>query len=428
MPAIVKLGKKAKAIAKTALAGKEKHYVSYVRRLERVKTDERVCAMTFDDGPMADPAAPDDGSGRGMTEILLDVMKKYGAHGTFDVVGFTGDNYPDEAGKVGTPLWGGTRFDHYPDFGRDTYGGALHQMELVKRMLREGHSLSNHGYRHIIFGKKPFVYGKRSSLGDIDKVLADQKALHDLILKETGCTVTMGRPPHYVDRIDKNLTSYDAYALMGYQYMAASYDGGGWLPSGESDEKKATQAEIDAMISVIRKKLDADPDFFRGQIIFQKDGYNMAKRTPVAYALEEQLRLLTEAGYRVVSVEELLEISPFADVGSDCPLFAKLKDLAKDHAIAYDDNTLRLDAVMTWGELAMLLAPKDVVTKERIETIRQTGKQLTPYRAALAYCEKAGLIPAGSREDGAVTAVPDDFFDPLSGFRRYDVLAAYRKQ
>ena len=229
-------------------------------------------------------AALSDGSGRGMTEILLDVMKKYGAHGTFDVVGFTGDNYPDEAGKVGTPLWGGTRFDHYPDFGRDTCGGALHQMELVKRMLREGHSLSNHGYRHIIFGKKPFVYGKRSSLGDIDKVLADQKALHDLILKETGCTVTMGRPPHYVDRIDKNLTSYDAYALMDYQYMAASYDGGGWLPSGESDEKKATQAEIDAMISVIRKKLDADPDFFRGQIIFQKDGCNMAKRTPVAAA------------------------------------------------------------------------------------------------------------------------------------------------
>ena len=58
-----------------------------------------------------------------------------------------------------------------------------------------------------------------------------------------------------------------------------------------------------------------DPDFFCGQIIFQKDGYNMAKRTPVAFALGQQLALLQEYGYQVVPVGELLAESPFADVG-----------------------------------------------------------------------------------------------------------------
>ena len=42
----------------------------------------------------------------------------------------------------------------------------------------------------------------------------------------------------------------------------------------------------------MRKALEKDPDFFCGQIIFQKDGYNMAKRTPVAFALGKQLAVL----------------------------------------------------------------------------------------------------------------------------------------
>ena len=69
---------------------------------------------------------------------------------------------------------------------------------------------------------------------------------------------------------------------MGYQYMAASFDGAGWLPSVHENPEEALKAEVSAMIEPMRRALEADPDFFCGQIIFQKDGCNMAKRTPIA--------------------------------------------------------------------------------------------------------------------------------------------------
>ena len=62
---IVKLGKKGKKIVKKIITPAEKHYVGYTRRIERVKTGERICAMTFDDGPMGLPASPDSAARRG---------------------------------------------------------------------------------------------------------------------------------------------------------------------------------------------------------------------------------------------------------------------------------------------------------------------------------------------------------------------------
>ena len=162
-----------------------------------------------------------------------------------------------------------------------------------------------------------------------------------------GYTMTLARPPHYVDKMTGGFTSYDVYDHMGYQYMAASFAGAGWLPAPDPDPAAALQAEIRAMVEPMRKALEKDPDFFCGQIIFQKDGYNMAKRTPVAFALGEQLALLQEYGYQVVPVGELLAESPFADVGRDDPLFDRLTALAQQRAIVFSDNRLRLDDPMT---------------------------------------------------------------------------------
>ena len=152
-------------------------------------------------------------------------------------------------------------------------------------MLAEGHQITNHGYRHILFGKKPFIYGAREYLPDFDAAVEDLGRLHALMQTRYGYTMTLARPPHYVDKMTGGFTSYDVYDRMGYQYMAASFDGAGWLPSTDPDPEAALQAEIRAMVEPMRKALEKDPDFFCGQIIFQKDGYNMAKRTPVAFAL-----------------------------------------------------------------------------------------------------------------------------------------------
>ena len=124
-------------------------------------------------------AAPGRVGGRSLTDVLLDTLAEFGARGTFDVIGDTSENYPDAAGKAGSAAWGGVKFDHYPDIGKDGQGGAAHCERLIRRMLDEGHQITNHGYRHIIFGKKPFVYGAREYLGGVDKAADDLRRFRE---------------------------------------------------------------------------------------------------------------------------------------------------------------------------------------------------------------------------------------------------------
>ena len=153
----------------------------------------------------------------------------------------------------------------------------------------------------------------------------------------------------------------------------------------------------------------------------------MAKRTPVAFALGKQLALLKEYGYRVVSVGELMEESPFTDVGRDDPLFEKLVALAKTRAIVFTDNKLRLDDKMTVGELAMLLAPRDEALSRRVAQLRKTGKA-SPYDGAMSYCRENGLIDASAKAEDAVTKLPDAMFDKVTDFTRRNVYAAYKME
>ncbi|MBQ5760208.1 MAG: hypothetical protein IIV85_00485, partial [Clostridia bacterium] len=55
--------KKIKHVLKDEIDRRTPVYLSPVRRIERVRTDERVCAMTFDDGPMNLPCSPDNHNG-----------------------------------------------------------------------------------------------------------------------------------------------------------------------------------------------------------------------------------------------------------------------------------------------------------------------------------------------------------------------------
>lgn len=196
--------------------------------------------------------------------------------------------------------------------------------------------------------------------------------------EQYGYTMTMARPPHYVDNIRGGYTSYDIYDALGYAYMAASFDGAGWLPGATLED------EVNAMVEPMRRALEADPDVFCGQIIFQKDGCNMLHRTPVAFALQRQLELLKSYGYRVVSVEELTEHSMFADLLPTHPLYAKLAALAKEKPVAYSDNTVKPERTMTNLEFAHLVAPMP----KAVMTRRQKDE------TAIGYAVANGLLPS----------------------------------
>ena len=84
--------------------------------------------------------------------------------------------------------------------------------------------------------------------------------------------------------------------------------------------------DVRKMVDPVKNILKNDSNALNGQIIFQKDGYNMSLMTPVATALQEQLEVLKEYGYKVISVRELKNQYPFED----------FHDLSRNFEIARD--------------------------------------------------------------------------------------------
>ena len=112
-------------------------YLSIKKR--NVSLDDRVVALTFDDGPSK------------YTNKILDVLKKYDACGTFFLIG----------NKV------------------DFYG------DVLKRMLLEGSEIGNHSYDHKLL--------TRLSKSDFQKEISKTQ---DAIKKVTGFTPTLFRPTY----------------------------------------------------------------------------------------------------------------------------------------------------------------------------------------------------------------------------------------
>ncbi len=432
---IIKFAKKAKQVVKRITGEDFTPYVSWCRRIDRVKASERVCAMTFDDGPMKLP--PSNGGENSLSETLLSTLEKFNAKGTFDVIGTTRNNYPDTEGEIGTPSWSGVRHDHYPAFNKDDYAGVFACPEIVDRIISHGHEVTNHTWSHVLYGRKNIIYSKRHHFEAFADVKEDLLKLHETVSCNFNYRISLSRPPHYVDKISNRLTAYDLYALVGYQYMGASFDGAGWLPCSSYDE------EVEAMTAPLKNTLEKNADALSGQIIFQKDGYNMALRTPVADGLEKQLEILSKYGYSVITVSELLEKYPFSDIGENDEDFHLFKELVKTNAILYTDNTLRPDTLMTKGELAMFLSPREESVNKRIDALLKNKKKIGtlpsqhPYSGAWDFALRNNLFSERSFKPGKKLSLSDfenlkDFFDiekltnkPLT---RRNVFRAYCKK
>jgi len=384
--------------------------LSPVRRIERVQLPkgQRVCAMTFDDGPDALEVS---GTAKGLTATILDALREYNARVTFDVIGSTAGNYPDEKGADGTFLWSGCAYDHYPKFGADDLAGAKNRPELVRSILAAGHEISNHGSTHTLFGKMRAVYGKRTHFTNLSEVVDDLDDLHSYMEREFNYTMRLARPAHYIDRIPDGATAYDAYRVMGYNYMAASFDGAGWLPLPSYED------EVKAMTEPLRLALEKDPDSLSGQIIFQKDGCNMSHRTPIADALPQQLRLLRDYGYTVVPVSELMDMSPFEDVCLAGDVLDACRYLAgRGHIVGYKNNTFHPERYLTEDEFYLMLAPAEVLRAP----VRMTRRDLSAAAKKACPVEiknaSANAILAAAEKLGAEVDI--DRFKDKKALRR----------
>ena len=362
---LYQLARKVNAKRKAFLKAQAGKIISPVRRIEQVfpPKDGRYVAMTFDDGP---DALQVEGRQEGLTQVILEELARGSDHVTFDVIGSTAGNYPDTKGEAGTFMWSGNAFDHYPCFGRDELGGAKNRPELVESMLSYGHEISNHGSTHTLFGRMRAVYGARHHFDTLSQVVGDLQDLHSYMRDNFGYEMRLGRPAHYIDKIPDGSDAYDAYRIMGYNYMAASFDGAGWQPL------PTYQEEVEAMVSPLEKALSADPEALNGKIIFQKDGCSMSLRTPIADALPRQLKLLHDLGYKVVSVSELLDMSPFEDLDPSLPQTEDIKYLLeRGHAVGYKNNTFGGERPLTEEELYIMLAPSKALRKQGHMGVRE---------------------------------------------------------
>lgn len=374
----------------------EMNYLSPVRRIQRLATKERICAMTFANGPCRLPTQPDIFRGKSLTLVLAEILERFNAKGTFLIIGDTSGNYPDHAGRAGTPRWNGVAYDHYPAFERDGQGGLMNCIDLADRLLAGGHELAGHSYAHLPYGATR--NGKRKRLIDFEQVLRDLERLQRAVKEECGYSLRLARPPHFSGNIRGGFNSYDAFALMGYQYLGGSYEGAG------VQALKGYNAEVEAAWKPMERLLLDNPDSFRGQIISQQDGFNMAGRSPVAESLEKQLRLLTDLGYKIVTVSELMVRAPFLDVGIESKAARAARRLLNlGWCPAYRDNSLRENAPLYRGELAMMAFGWETA-RRRIALIR-AGKapfrDMDPRHPYAAAAERAVETGAMTAENGA---------------------------
>jgi len=366
-------------------------FLSPVRKIEKfapVLGDKKYIAMTFDDGPMNLPPNPENENYKeynSLTKVIIEIMKEYNANGTFNVVGSTEDNYPDKKGDLHGTKWGGVMNDHYPKYNEDKNGGAFNQSKLVKDLIDNGHEISSHGYVHKLFGPNKLIYGSRDHLKNINEVYRDLQRLHELFIERYNYDITLSRPPHYIDKIPDGYDSYDAYALMKYDYLAASFDGGGWLPSTGDYDK-----DVKKMVDPLKNALEKNPDALNGQIIFQKDGYNMSEMTPVCHALPQHLKILKDKGYEVVTVSKLRKLSPFEDIQTDDDYIKNIVDLdSKGYVIGYKNNTFKPNKLLSQGEMLTMTLTKEIWSSFLMKKIHdksfKKNYKKNPYYLTYSY-------------------------------------------
>lgn len=193
---------------------------------------EKAVALTFDDGPS--PL---------YTPRILSLLKKYGAHGTFFVIGHKVEETPN----------------------------------LVKAELQDGNEVGNHSFSHPRMPKENQASRER----ELERTAVDL----DLV----GCprTSRLFRPPY--SAWDERLKSYMAHT--GRRLVMWSLDSGDW-------KGLAAPAIVQNVLGRVKNG---------AIIVFHdSDEYATADRHPTVEALKTILPALKVQGYRMVTVSELV--------------------------------------------------------------------------------------------------------------------------
>lgn len=194
----------------------------------RVVTEDKVVALTFDDGPHPR-----------YTPMILDILSEYGAKATFFVIGKNMELYGDAA----------------------------------RRAASEGHEIGNHTYAH-------------PALSGISDAEFEREVLRNeaLIEEYTGMPPAVFRPP-------------EGYCTPSVERIVTQ--NGGTVILWNVDTMDWAGCPSDAIVKNVMKNT------VPGSIILFHD--YVGKESTTINALKEILPRLSAAGYRFVTVSELIE-------------------------------------------------------------------------------------------------------------------------
>ncbi|HZY72378.1 MAG TPA: polysaccharide deacetylase family protein, partial [Edaphobacter sp.] len=202
-------------------------------------------ALTFDDGP--DPE---------WTPKILDILKRYGVHATFLMIG---------------------------EVAEDNVG-------IMKRVYQEGHEIGNHTFTH------PDISDISNAQVDLQLNLTER-----LFASKLGVQPLYFRPPYSIDQepdTNDQAAPVDRIQHMGYVILGNKIDTNDW----DEHPRKSPQEIIDSVFQQI-----ADMNvrtWTKGSVILMHDGGG--DRSATVAALPPLIEALRAHGYKIVTVAQLL--------------------------------------------------------------------------------------------------------------------------
>lgn len=198
----------------------------------KIVTDEKVVALTFDDGPDAR-----------YTGQVLDILKDNQTKATFFVIGRMAERYPD----------------------------------VLKRIVKEGHSLGNHTWDHMNLTKV-----------SEDELINQLEKTSQFVHETTDYAIELVRPPYGSVNEQTASTIYK----MGYDIINWSVDTRDW--DGTSSSAIVSEVESETRPGAV--------------ILLHSAGGRGGNLDNTIKALPSIIESLQRNGYRFVTIPELLDV------------------------------------------------------------------------------------------------------------------------
>ena len=204
-----------------------------------------------------------------------------------------------------------------------------------------------------------------------------------------GAAISAHLPPFDAAMLPDGRTVYDVCNALGMNCLspAVSYASNFYR---ENDGK----AEAERIVRSVQARLHDDSGWFDGKVIRMDGGLAPTLTEPaVPLAISRVLRLLQAAGYELLTVDELVARSPFADLDATAESFEAACDLLKrGYTVGCLGGTFRPDAEMQRDALYAMMVPPHIMQDYMISRLMKTE----PAYGVNRRYEKEFLMAPGS--------------------------------